>query len=224
MTRKRMAVAAAIVAGVTAVITGAASAAAGPWPATWNMMGGGYRSGMMSGAGMTGGAGMMRGSYGLPGDGKRVESLDEARQRAAAFADRLGLRVGETMQFANGYYAELTTTTGRGATEVLIDPASGGVTIEYGPAMMWNTRYGMRGGATTGTTRVSTAEATNVAQRWLDRQGTGLAAGDADEFPGYYILHTLRDGKPVGMLSVNAYTGAVWDHTWHGTFVTMSEE
>lgn len=55
MTRKRMAVAAAIIAGVTAVITGAAWAAAGPSPSTWNMMGGGYRSGMMSGAGMTGG-------------------------------------------------------------------------------------------------------------------------------------------------------------------------
>jgi hypothetical protein len=218
MTRKRMAVAAAVVATATVAMTGAAWASAGPSPSTWNMMGGGHRSGMMSGAGM------MRGSYGLPGDGRRVESLGEARQRAAAFADRLGLRVGETMQFANGYYAELSTTTGGGVTEVLIDPADGGVTIEHGPAMMWNTRYGMHGGATTGTTRVSTAEATTVAQWWLDRQGTGLAAGDAEEFPGYYTLHTLRDGKPVGMMSVNAYTGAVWEHTWHGTFVTMSEE
>ncbi|MEH0844823.1 hypothetical protein V6U81_20780 [Micromonospora sp. CPCC 205711] len=224
MTRQRMAVAAAIVAGVTAVIGGAAWAAAGPSPSTSDMKGAGYRSGMMSGAGMTGGAGMMRGPYGLPGDGQRVESLDEARQRAAAFADRLGLRVGETMQFTNGYYAELTTTTGRGATEVLIDPADGAVSIEYGPAMMWNIRNGMHAGATAATARVSAAEAATIVQGWLDRQGTGLAAGDADEFPGYYTLHTLRDGKPVGMLSVNAYTGAVWDHTWHGTFVTMSEE
>ncbi|MGC1214811.1 MAG: hypothetical protein WA890_26580 [Micromonospora sp.] len=218
MTRTRMVVAAAIVAGVTAVITGGAWAAAGPSPSTWNMMGGRYGSGMM------GGAGMMGGSYGLRGDGQRVESLETARQRAAVFADRLGLRVGETMQFANGYYAELTTTAGRGATEVLIDPADGSVSVEYGPAMMWNTRNGMHAGATTGTARFSADEATALAQRWLDRQGTGLSVGDADEFPGYYTLHTLRDGKPVGMLSVNAYTGAVWDHTWHGTFITMSEE
>ena len=224
MTRKRVAVAAAIVAGVTAVITGGAWAAAGASPSTWNVMGGRYGSGMMGGAGMTGGAGMMGGSYGLAGDGQRVESLDEARQRAATFADRLGLRVGETMQFANGYYAELTTTGAREATEVLIDPANGGVSIEYGPAMMWNTRNGMHAGATTATPGVSATDATTIAQRWLDRQGTGLAAGDADEFPGYYTLHTLRDGTPVGMMSVNAYTGAVWDHTWHGTFVTMSEE
>ncbi|HEX5997606.1 MAG TPA: hypothetical protein VFY84_20910 [Jiangellales bacterium] len=223
MTR-RMAVAAAIIAGVTAAITGGAWAAAGESPSTWNMTGGRDGSSMMGSSGMRSGAGMMGGSYGLAGDGQRVESLDEARQRAAAFADRLGLRVGETMQFANGYYAELTTTAGRGATEVLIDPANGGVSIEYGPAMMWNARNGMHAGATTGTARVSATEATTIVQRWLDQQGTGLAAGEADEFPGYYTLHTLRDGKPVGMMSVNAYTGAVWDHTWHGTFVTMSEE
>jgi hypothetical protein len=34
---------------------------------------------------------------------------------------------------------------GEAATEVLIDPRSGAVWIEYGPAMMWNTRYGMMG-------------------------------------------------------------------------------
>lgn len=218
MTRTRMAVAAAIVAGVTAVITGGAWAAAGASSSTWNMMGGRYGSGMM------GGAGMMGGSYGLAGDGQRVESLEAARQRAAVFANRLGLRVGETMQFANGYYAELTTGAGRGGTEVLIDSADGGVTIEYGPAMMWNSRNGMHAGGTTGTPRVSAAEATTIAQRWLDRQGTGLSVGDPDEFPGYYTLHTLQADKPVGMMSVNAYTGAVWDHTWHGKFITMSEE
>ncbi|WP_200905159.1 hypothetical protein [Micromonospora sp. RV43] len=218
MRHKRAALAAAIVAAVTAVTTGAAWAAADPSPPNWNMMGG------HSGPGMMSGASMMGGSYGLAGDGQRVESLDQARQRGAAFADRLGLRVGETMQFANGYYAELTTEAGRGATEVLIDPGSGGVSVEYGPAMMWNTGYGMHARATTGAARVSAAEATTIAQRWLDRQGRGLVAGEADEFPGYYTLHTLRDGRPVGMMSVNAYTGAVWDHTWHGTFVTMSEE
>nr|WP_227457287.1 hypothetical protein [Micromonospora purpureochromogenes] len=125
------------------------------------------------------------------------------------------------MQFANGYYAELTTAAGRGATEMLIHPANGGVSIEYGPAMMWNTGYAMHTGATNGTARMSAAEAATIAQRWLDLQRTGLAVGDANEFPGYY---TLQDGKPVGMMSVNAYTGAVWDHTWHGTFTTMGEE
>ncbi|MFR9777004.1 hypothetical protein ACL02O_13190 [Micromonospora sp. MS34] len=223
MMRKRAALAAAIVAAVAAVTTGAAWAT-GSSPSGWNMMGGPSSPGMMSGASAMGDAGMMGGAYGLPGDGQRIDSLAEARQRAAVFADRLGLRVGETMQFDNGYYAELSTTAGRGATEVLIDPADGGVTIEYGPAMMWNTGYGMHAGATTGAVRVSATDATSIAQRWLDRQGRGLSVGNADEFPGYYTLHTLRHGTPVGMLSVNAYTGAVWDHTWHGKFITMSEE
>ena len=42
-------------------------------------------------------------------------------------------------------------------------------------------------------------------------------------FPGYYTLHTLQDGDVEGMLSVNAVTGAVWRHTWHGEFREMSE-
>jgi hypothetical protein len=37
-------------------------------------------------------------------------------------------------------------------------------------------------------------------------------------------VETLRDGKIAGMMSVNAYTGAVFYHTWHGSFVAVSEE
>jgi hypothetical protein len=34
----------------------------------------------------------------------------------------------------------------------------------------------------------------------------------------------MKEGKTLGMLSVNAFTGQVWVHTWHGTFLEMSEE
>jgi len=44
-----------------------------------------------------------------------------------------------------------------------------------------------------------------------------------DSFPGYYTLHITKDGQISGMLSVNAFTGQVWYHTWHGTFVASSE-
>ncbi|WP_234048881.1 hypothetical protein [Streptomyces liliifuscus] len=81
------------------------------------------------------GDGMM-GNWWLPGTGDRVQSLDQARQRAKAFSDRLGLRVGEVMQFSRNFYAELQTSDGHGATEVLVNPADGAVQIEYGPAMM----------------------------------------------------------------------------------------
>jgi len=211
---------------------------------------GGYGPGMMSGSGtgarghgpgmmgssgpgslgpgmMLGAAGSWQGGgrFGLAGDGQAVTSMPAAKARAQAFADRRGggLRAGEVMHFSNGYYSELLTSSGQGATEVLIDPASGAVSIEYGPAMMWNTRYGMHAVGEL-TARVSAAAAVKDAQAWLDAQRTGLTTGEATAFPGYYTMHTLSGGKIVGMMSVNAVTGAVWYHTWHGTFIAMVGE
>jgi len=37
----------------------------------------------------------------------------------------------------------------------------------------------------------------------------------SQSFPGYYTFDYGRT-KVEGMLSVNAATGAVWPHTWHG--------
>ena len=39
-------------------------------------------------------------------------------------------------------------------------------------------------------------------------------------FPGYYTLDTTRAGTTTGMVSVNAATGTVWYHTWHGRFLS----
>ncbi|MEU1202420.1 hypothetical protein ABZ446_40250 [Streptomyces sp. NPDC005813] len=168
------------------------------------------------------GPGMMGGPYWVRGDGMPVKSLDQARRHADAFADRLGLRVGEVMQFSRNFYAELETPTGKQATEILVDPADGDTGIEYGPAMMWNTDYGMHPRGQT-QNRISPDRAQDLAQRWLSNQGSHLTTGEPEAFPGYYTLHTLRSGKIDGMLSVNASTGAVWDHTWHGTYIATSE-
>jgi hypothetical protein len=181
--------------------------------------------GVMAGTVGTGartGAGMMGGSFGLPGDGQPVTTMAAARTRAQAFAVELapGLHAGEVMQFSNGYYSELMTADGQGATEVLIDQDTGAVSIEQGPALMWNTRYGMHPTDAVPAT-ISSEQATTDAQAWLDAQHTGLTAGEVTTFPGYDTLHTLRDGKIVGMMSVNAATGAAWYHTWHVTFVAM---
>ncbi|MEN8705871.1 MAG: hypothetical protein ABF306_07025 [Nocardioides marinisabuli] len=170
----------------------------------------------------------MMGGYAGPGwsdgDGRRVDDLDEARDRAQAFAERLGpgLRVGEVMHFDENFYAELEEADGTLATEVLVDPSSGATRLEFGPAMMWNTRYGMmaRPGAPV---RVDAAEARDIAAQWADDRD-GLDVGEAEPFPGYYTLHTLRDDEVDGMLSVNATTGAVWYHGWHGDFIAMSDE
>nr|AHE40216.1 Hypothetical protein pFRL6_129 [Streptomyces sp. F12] len=151
-----------------------------------------------------------------------MQFLDQARQRAKAFSDRLGLRVGEVMQFSRNFYAELQTSDGHGATEVLVNPADGAVQIEYGPAMMWNTVYGMHYGSRS-PARISSAQAQGIAQQWLRARGSTLIAGDPESYPGYYTLHTMRDGKISGMLSVNSSTGQVWYHTWHGTYIAMSQ-
>ena len=75
-----------------------------------------------------------------------VSGITDARRRAQAFADRLGLKTDEVMHFERNYYAKLVDKQGNSATEVLVDPATGAVSLEYGPAMMWNTSYGMMSG------------------------------------------------------------------------------
>ena len=49
------------------------------------------------------------------------------------------------------------------------------------------------------------------------------AATDPSTFYGYYTMDFSKDGKTVGMLSVNGYTGHVWYHTWHGTFISEKQ-
>ncbi|MFB9904311.1 hypothetical protein [Allokutzneria oryzae] len=160
---------------------------------------------------------------GVPGEGP-VRTMDDADRAAERFADQEGLRVGEVMQFSNGYYAQLLAPDGSRATEVLIDPDSGTVQIEFGPAMMWNTASGMMPApGRTGTAAIGPDQAVRIADQWLSEHRTGLHAAEPDRFPGYYTLHTLRDDHIVGMLSVNATTGAVWYHTWHGRFLQMRE-
>lgn len=188
----------------------------GPWGGMgWPMMGGNPVGGypMMGGNPRTGW---------LPGDSGPVDDLAEARNRAQKFAVTLapGLRVGEVMRFSNNYYAELEESNGAKATEVLIEPRTGAVQLEFGPAMMWNTRYGMMA-RPIAPARVSAKEAQQIAQRWAAQRDMSVA--EAEGFPGYYTLHTLRNGRIRGMVSVNAVTGAVWFHSWHGRFVEMSE-
>ena len=203
------------------------------------------------------------------GSAQPVRTIADARQRAQSFADRLDLKVAEVIEFTNNYYARLDDKSGKPATEVLVDPATGNTSLEYGPAMMWNTRYGlmngrsragmMSGGGMMGgsgvmggsgtlggpmggagmmgsaggpnwtppagsvTGPVSPQQAIALADRWLAQRDPSLSVPDADAFPGYYSLEVVRDGKIVGMLSVNASSGAIWNHWWHGDFVAISE-
>ena len=71
---------------------------------------------------------------------------------------------------------------------------------------------------------VTPAQAIQYAQKYLDVNLSGAtAATDPTQFYGYYTLDFTKDGRIIGMLSVNGYSGQVFLHTWHGTVIEESE-
>jgi len=200
------------------------------------------------GIGRMGSSGMMGGgcpgpwwSYGQQARGP-VTSLDQAIEIAQSYLASLGnpdLALAELMQFSNNFYGiAKERSTGIGAFEFLIDPATGALYPEPGPNMMWNTKYGhmsgwgpmgrMMGsftfGEPTAEMPVGPEQAKVYAQKFLDSYMPGLTvSGDVDTFYGYYTIHVLQNGQIYGMLSVNGYTGRVWYHNWHGQFLGMRE-
>ncbi len=296
-----------------AVLATAAAALAGTiaWAVTKATDDGGYPSSgpvMMQSAT---GQGMM--GY-APEKRRQVGGLLDAKRLAQRFADDLDLEADEVLRFERNYYVKLVDRQGRGATEVLVDPETGFVSLEYGPAMMWNTRYGMMGGNMMGSygqmmgammgggmmgggsgsgmmgsgsfsayasdgrdsgmmgggsgsgmmgggsgsgmmgggsgsgmmgggsgsgmmgggssvpdtqrsssVRISPEQAERLAERWLRANDLDVEVSEAEAFPGYYTLETVRSGRIDGMLSVHATTGAVIYHWWHGGFLEMLE-
>jgi hypothetical protein len=70
------------------------------------------------------------------------------------------------------------------------------------------------------TMTVTPKQAITYAQKYLDANISGTtAATDPIQFYGYYTLDFEKDGKIAGMLSVNGYSGQIFLHTWHGTFI-----
>ena len=157
-----------------------------------------------------------------------------------------GFRVSELMAFRQNDYAAVTDKNGKPAFELLTWPAQKWV-MEEPASMMWNTRYGMLGKLGTSSNGIlgplgmmgggmmgglsawygdgagkvsSVGQAAKVANSWLAhfRVGEKVEAG-VRAYPGYFTLDTTYGGKTVGMLSVNASTGAVWYHGWHGVFL-----
>ncbi|MBA4383332.1 MAG: hypothetical protein C0410_01210 [Anaerolinea sp.] len=191
----------------------------------------------------------MMGGY-RSGDASNIKLLtvDQAKQAIESYLNGLNnsdLELKEIMIFDNNAYARITEkSTGIGAMELLVDPSSLSVYPEYGPNMMWNLKYGLMSGAggmmggrtgmmggyrnssnsTSATMTVTSDQAAKIAQQYLDQQFPGYqAATDPDPFYGYYTLDILKDGNPTGMLSVNGFSGQVFLHTWHGTFIEMWE-
>lgn len=218
-------------------------------PGGWGGMMGGWRYSNPSttitntqpygryGSGMMGGCGMMCG-WGVPANANPI-SMDQAVAAAQLYVaayHNSDLGLAEIMEFTNNFYVHVTEkSTGTGVFEVLVNRYTGAVSPEPGPNMMWNTRYGMMSGngggmmghmmggypyQPAGPMSVSVAQAQTNAQQFLDANFPGAKlADDQDTFYGYYTMDFLQNGKIVGMLSVNGYTGQVWYHTWHGAFV-----
>ena len=211
-----------------------------------------YGPGMMNGRGGYGMMGGMMGEYGLNnGTNPNVTPLtiDQAKAAAEKYIQPLniqGLETGEVMIFDNNAYVIVKEReTGLGAFELLVDPALQVAYPEYGPNMMWNLKYGglnhggMMGGNgmmsgsnyqnqtftdVTAEMAVTSEQAIQYAQQYLDTNYAGAtAATDPIQFYGYYTLDFEKDSKIIGMLSVNGYSGQIFLHTWHGTFIEEAE-
>lgn len=191
----------------------------------------GYGQSGMGGNGM--GGEMMRGNsmggtmMSLYAPSSRPISQDEARRRAQGFVGRYGaqVKIRDFMVFAENYYAQVVdAATGAGLAEVLVDRYTGVVQPEPGPDMLWNTRFGMMGGVNQGRqvpsapVRYTQAAAQKLADTFVAGYLPGGKVLEGLPFPGYYTFDYGRKDIE-GMLSVNAFTGEVWVHGWHGVYL-----
>jgi hypothetical protein len=165
-------------------------------------------------------------------------TFDKAVEAAQGYLkdyDNADLKLAEVMEFDNNFYVLVAEkTTGAGAFELLVNRYTGYVGPEPGPNMMWNTKYGPMAGRSgmmgmmggnwnqqTGPMTITVQQARTAAQGWLDANQPGAKLADDEmQFYGHYTMDFLKDGKTAGMLSVNGYTGQVWYHTWHGSFIS----
>ena len=169
-----------------------------------------------------------------------IVQVNEAVNKYLSTLDNSDLQIGEVMIFDNHAYARVVEkSTGIGAFEVLVDPLTQAVYPEHGANMMWNLKYGgmnhagMMGGGiwnsapadVSAEMSVSEEQARQAAQKYLESNLPGSTIAEtAEPFYGYYTIDILRDGKIVGMLSVNGFSAQVFPHVWHGNFIEMSEE
>jgi len=204
------------------------------WDGFGSMMGG---SGGMMGQGMMGGAGMMGNvmqmmggnmltsggvSYNSNGSLVNIEQAKYLAEKYLTSQNKPDLELGDLEEWEFNFYAEFKErSTGIKAFQIIIDKYGGIISLEMGPTMMWNTKYGMMG-TQPGTMTLTKEQAMASAQQFLDSRLPGTKAEDGGMFNGYYHFDVKKDNKMYGMLDVNGYSGQVWYHTWHGNFIQDS--
>jgi hypothetical protein len=129
-----------------------------------------------------------------------------------------GVKLDEVLAFASNYYGSLVDASGKGYLEVVVDRFTGAIYPEP-QSMMWNIGSGMHVGQDT--SRYDQAAAQWLATTFLAGYLPGAKVTDATAFPGYDTFDFGTDtAHVVGMLSINAATGQIWVHTWHGPALT----
>lgn len=160
-----------------------------------------------------------------------IDNVKKAAQDFVKSLDNQNLAVKDIMEFEkNFYFIVYEKDTGMGAFEMLVWKDAQGMMVagvmhpEPGPNMMWNSKYSMMQFAQPlKEMAITSDEAKSLAQKYLDANLSGTSVEDVDQFYGYYTVHTEKDGKISGMLSVNGYTGQIWYHSWHGQFIQELE-
>jgi hypothetical protein len=164
--------------------------------------------------GMMGGPGMMA----LYSADAQPLSEEDARNRVQAYLGRYGsdIRIGDFMEFSLNYYVELKDADDRSIAEILVDRYTGVITPEPGPNIIWNTRYDDQYASSA--VEYDLAEGRSQAEKFLAGYLPEATLHESITYPGYYTFDFGRD-RIEGMLSVNAYTGDIWVHTWHGQYI-----
>lgn len=167
-------------------------------------------------------------------------TLDHAVEAVQKYLVLLGnpdLVPSEVLDFTNHFQARVKEkSTGANAFNLLIDKlSSGAVCWEPGPNMMWNTKYRFRGwghmqgppwwsGTPTTQMPITPERARQLAQNFLTVYFPETTVDEEIEvFYGFYDLYIAKEGKIVGELSVNGYTGWIWYQTWHGPLVAVKK-
>lgn len=157
-------------------------------------------------------------------------TISQAAQIAQTYVTSLNnpdLTVKQVEEYTANFYVQVSEkSTDNGAFQLLLNKYTGAITAEPGPNMMWNTKYTFttgfcnwfRGTITT-TPAVTADQAKTNAQQYLNTYLAGTTVGDVTTFYGYFTIEVLSSGATYGMLSVNAFTGQAWYHTWHGAFI-----
>ncbi len=203
------------------------------------------QGGMTMNGMMMQGMGMMGGPF---APSSRPISMERAIEILRQWPDAHhveGLVLDEVEAYTQNFYGQFKeASTGKGAVQVLVDRYTGRAMPEMGPNVMWNAKYGkammqeMMSGmsmmmnnmgmmgtapATPPASAISEAQAKQSATQFLAGYLPGARVGGGDAFYGYYHFDVLRGIRQVGMLSVNAQSGQVWYHTWHGEFLEKRE-